>query len=810
MSAGSFKPLLCTAVLTASVLASAVAHAIEAPLGQTGKHYQHHQFKNGVLSIQLSEATVQLSPINAETVEVVYQAKGVKQLPSFAIDENLVKGKHDFQLKDTDNQLVLESAELQIQITKSPFNIGYYKNGERLTQHAGGFFHFNGLRGVRFELDEEEKVLGGGQRVMGMDRRGKRLPLYNKTHWGYSDHSDAMYYSLPAVMSSKQYVIAFDNTAKGHVDIGASTDDILQFEAIAGRNAYLFSAGDDYYDLVNNYTHATGKQPLPPRWALGSFAARFGYRNEAEVRNVVSEYQKQDFPLDGIILDLFWFGKDVQGHMGSLQWDRDAFPTPEKMIQDFADDQVKTFLITEPYIINSSKQWDSAVKAGALAKNPVGGVKEIDMFFGRGGLVDVFDPSAQDWFWQFYQQQFEQGVAGVWGDLGEPEAHPDDTIHAIGSANEVHNAYGHQWAGFLHDKFQAKYPNKRLFLLMRSGFLGSQRYGMLPWTGDVERTWGGLGAQVELSLQMGILGLAYTHSDLGGFARNEVFDPALYIRWLQYGTFQPVYRVHGIESVAPEPIFHDEKTKDIVRKYMKLRYQLLPYNYTLSFENSLNGAPMMRPLFFEEPETPKAIDYKSGYFWGDAFWVEPVVKPNQTSQTVYLPKGMWFDYWTDAVTQGGDSVEHPLQLDTLPVWVKAGSFIPMAPEHNNTQHYTGETVFLHYYHHPSVTQSEGQWYEDDGENSQAMATSQYRHFQLTSASNEQQLTLQMRAAGKGYDTEPSVRNITWVIHHVTQKPSQVWVNQRPVAYQYDEQKQQLTLMSQFNKRAHSLSVTVKN
>lgn len=850
MSADKFMPLLGTVMFTVSLLTGAVAYAgsnnlkgVETPnsppvaavlpahssIHRAGKTYLGHSLTAGNLVITLPNAKLVLRPVNNETVEVVYNREGVKLLPSFALknpnqqeqvaeNSGVTAGPEPmphstglaphFVLKEHENDLTFESSELQVHITKSPFNIAYYKQGKLLTQHAGGFFHFDALRGVRFALQENEKLLGGGQRVLGMDRRGKRLPLYNKTHWGYSDHSDAMYYSLPAVMSSNQYIIAFDNSAKGHLDIGAYDNDVLQFEAVAGRNAYIISVGDGFVDLINNYTDATGKQPLPPRWALGSLAARFGYRNEAEVRNVVAEYQKQDFPLDGIILDLFWFGKDVKGHMGSLQWDREAFPTPKKMIQDFSDDNVKTLLITEPYIINSSKQWQSAVDAEALAKNPAGGVKKLDMFFGQGGLVDVFDPKAQDWFWQFYQRQFEQGVAGVWGDLGEPEAHPDDTIHALGSANEIHNAYGHQWARFLYEKYAEHYPNQRLFLLMRSGFLGSQRYGMLPWTGDVERTWGGLGAQVELSLQMGVLGLAYTHSDLGGFARNEVFDPKLYIRWLQYGTFQPIYRVHGIESVAPEPIFHDKKTKDIVRDYMKLRYQLLPYNYTLSYVNSTQGTPMMRPLFFDEPNTLESIDYKSGYFWGDAFWVEPVTLPNQETQTVYLPKGVWFDYWSGEEKQGGKTFEHALSLEQLPVWVRAGSFVPMAPEHNNTQDYTGKTVNLHYYHHPSVTQSQGQWYEDDGKNRHAITLKNYRHYQLTSASNAEQLTLRMKASGEGYQTEPSVRHITWVIHHVTQKPKQVLVNQRPVEYQYNEQKHQLMLPSQVNQGAHSLSVTV--
>ncbi|MCY7296432.1 glycoside hydrolase family 31 protein [Alteromonas sp. a30] len=787
------------------------------------KTFESYQLENNQLTVLLDEANIQFAPVNSATIEVNYTRADMKSLPSFALAE--APQDRSFTLTEGANTLTFASAELIVEITKSPFSVAYYKtvnkdkagkgkqsntNKKRilLSRHNGGFFHHDALRGVRFALQANEKILGGGQRVMGMDRRGKRLPLNNKTHWSYTDYSDGMYYSLSGIMSSKGYIIAFDNSAKGHMDIGASTSDVLQFEAVAGRNAYLFSVGDDYSDLINNFTDATGKQPLPPRWALGSFASRFGYHNEAEVRNVVTEYQKQDFPLDTVILDLFWFGKDVKGHMGSLQWDTSAFPNPDKMLQDFSSQGIKTLLVTEPYIIQTSKNWENAVAAEALAKNPAGGVKEIDMFFGRGGLVDVFSEKGRDWFWQFYQQQFEQGVAGVWGDLGEPEAHPDDTIHALGSANSVHNAFGHQWASLIHENYQEQYPNKRLFLLMRSGFLGSQRFGMMPWTGDVSRSWGGLGAQVELSLQMGILGLGYTHSDLGGFATHEVFDAELYIRWLQYGVFQPVYRVHGFESVAPEPIFHDEHTKNIVRDYMKLRYRMLPYNYTLAYENSVSGMPMMRPLFFDEAyssnsshhgsessaqKLAQAIDYRTGYFWGDAFWIEPVIAAHQQTQTTFLPEGIWFDFWQEQLFRGGKYVTIPINIQTLPVWVKAGSFVPMIQPINNTEAYDGAQVELHYYHHKSVESAEGQWYEDDGKDAKALVHNQYRLFKLSAKTTPNELMLTVNSISGGYVSEPKQRSITWVVHQISNKPSVVTLNNQPISFTYDEESKQLSV-----------------
>ena len=382
-----------------------------------------------------------------------------------------------------------------------------------------------------------------------------------------------MYYGLPAVVSSDKYMIVFDNSASGWLDIGETEPDTLQFEAVGGRTAYLVIAGDDYPALIRNYTDVTGRQPLPPRWAFGNFASRFGYRSEGELRDVVRRFRRQDIPLDAVVIDIYWFGPDIQGHMGNLDWDREAWPTPEDMIADLDRDGVKTIVVTEPFILSTSKRWQDAVNHGALAKDASGDPFRFDFYFGNTGLVDVFDETARDWFWQHYRMLFDQGIAGTWGDLGEPEVHPAQARHFLSEAgieagaDEVHNAFGHEWTRMVYENQVANYPDVRPMIMMRSGFAGTQRYGVIPWTGDVARSWGGLKPQVELSLSMGLSGLAYTHSDLGGFTHGvppdhfEPLDQELYIRWLQYGVFQPVYRPHAQDGVPPEPVFQDRETR---------------------------------------------------------------------------------------------------------------------------------------------------------------------------------------------------------------------------------------------------------
>jgi oligosaccharide 4-alpha-D-glucosyltransferase len=298
---------------------------------------------------------------------------------------------------------------------------------------------------------------------------------------------------------------------------------------------------------------------------------------------------------------------------------------------------------------------------------------------------------------------------------------------------------------------------------------------MIPWTGDVSRSWDGLKPQVELSLQMGLLGMAYTHSDLGGFAGGEVFDKEMYIRWLQYGVFQPVYRPHAQEQIAPEPVLHDQETKDILREYVKLRYRLFPYNYSLAYQNSTTGMPLMRPLFFENEADTSLIANKDSYLWGDAFLVTPVTAAGATSVSVQLPAGVWLDYWTDKVYQGGKTIQQPTDLTTLPVLVRAGSFVPMVPAVQSLKDYSSRQLELHYYHDPSVTTAKGQMYEDDGVSPDSLKNNQYELLSFSALGQNNHLTLDLNRTGLGYSGMPKQREVTLVVHQFA-KPAQALVN----------------------------------
>jgi oligosaccharide 4-alpha-D-glucosyltransferase len=756
--------------------------------GVRALQYVDHQINQSSLSIRAQDRIIKITPRANGSIEVYHLKNAQKIFPSFATKESLLAVTENVNFKESESQLVVLNGKLKAVVNKNDLSITFYWKTELLTKQ------FSAERGsipsgFSFSLSKDEKVLGGGERVLGMDRRGHRMPLYNRAHYGYTTESNQMYYGLPLVFSSKKYAVLYDNSASGHLDIGKTKSAELVFESVGGRQSYMIFAADNYPELIHRYVTVTGTQPLPPRWAFGNFASRFGYKTEQQVRDVVERFEKEAIPLDSVIIDLYWFGNDIKGFMGNLEWDREAFPEPEKMIRDLKQKGIQTILITEPFILSSSTKWQQAVDAEVLAKDNHGKPKRFDFYFGNTGLIDVFDSNAQKWFGRTYSQLTKQGVAGVWGDLGEPEVHPDDSVHYLSDSkltargDEIHNVYGHQWAKMVYQNLINDQPTKRPFIMMRSGFAGSQRYGMIPWTGDVSRSWDGLKPQVELSLQMGLSGLAYTHSDLGGFAGGDVFDKELYIRWLQYGVFQPVFRPHAQDNIAPEPVFHDTQTKTIIGEYIKLRYRLLPYIYTMAYDNSTKGLPLMRPMFFDDESNLERYDVDHQYYWGDSFLVSPITESKVTTQKIQLPSGVWFDFWNDRPYNGDQTINYPIDLDRLPVLVKAGSFIPMVNTVQTTRDYSSEELTLHYYADPSIKTANGKMYEDDGVSAnsiqnQAFELIRFNAKHTNKITNELMITLQRES--KGYPGMPNRRVINLDIHNWQSQPNRVKFNGKNV------------------------------
>ncbi|MFZ6675686.1 TIM-barrel domain-containing protein [Undibacterium sp. Xuan67W] len=748
--------------------------------------------KASYLEIKTNDGRYLIKPYSDKIMETSFIPNGENFDPASHAVVMVPSGiKHKLTIMP--GKLEYRVAEMHVSINKSPFQISYFYKGKQLLSEKNGYVKKEGTEILDFNLDTSEALYGAGARALGMNRRGHRLPLYNKAHYGYEERSEQMNFAMPLVFSSKMYGLHFDNAPIGYLDLDSKKENVLAYETISGRKTYQVIAGDSWEEIVGNYTNLTGKQPLPPRWTFGNFASRFGYHSEAEARSILDKFEAEQIPVDAIIFDLYWFGKDVKGTLGNLEFDKDNFPDPKKMISDFAGKGVKTILITEPFILTTSGKWSEAVQKNILATDKSGKPFTYDFYFGNTGLIDIFNPPAQNWLWNIYKNLKSEGVAGWWGDLGEPEVHPSALQHKTGSADQMHNIYGHQWAKLIADGYKKEFPGQRPFILMRSGYSGSQHYGMIPWSGDVNRTWGGLRSQPEIALQMGMQGMAYMHSDLGGFVGANL-DDELYTRWLQYGVFQPVFRPHAQEEVASEPVLREQKTKELAKAAIQLRYQLLPYNYTLAFDNNQLGVPFMRPLFYEESANQALFNVADTYFWGNDFLVHPIMKAGEKEASIYFPaKSNWFDFYTDQQFKGGTTQSLPVVNSHIPVFVRAGAFIPMINVIQNTTAYSTKSFNLHYYHDASVTKGSGKLYEDDGETSSAYEKGRYELLEFSSAFSAQQLNLYL-ANRLGRHVDSFDRKVTVCVHNVSSKPSAVKLNQRAIPFVWDAQKKQLNII----------------
>ena len=723
------------------------------------------------LKVEVNDGYYIIKPYSSEIIETTF-------IPN---DEEINGNSHaviaspnvsTFEVLENEKTIAIRTEGIHITITKSPFQISYYYKDKLIISEKEGYVKNDSLETIQFNLTKDEILYGGGARALGMNRRGHRLELYNRAHYGYETHSELMNYTMPIVLSSKQYMLHFDNAPIGFLDLDSKGDNILKYETISGRKTYQVIVGDSWLNMIDNYTDLTGKQPMLPRWALGNFSSRFGYHSQEEVEMTIDKFKEEEIPVDAIILDLYWFGKELKGTMGNLEVFRDSFPDFEGMVERLNNKGVKTITITEPFVLTTSKKWDEAVEKGVLAKDSIGNPATYDFYFGNTGLIDIYKPEGEQWFWNIYKDIANMGVAGMWGDLGEPEVHPDWVQHHTGSANEVHNIYGHDWARLIHEGYERDFPNTRPFILMRAGYSGSQRYGMVPWSGDVNRTWGGLQSQPEIALQMGMQGLGYMHSDLGGFAGDNL-DDELYVRWLQYGVFNPIFRPHAQEDVPSEPVFRSEKAKALAKEAIELRYKLLPYNYNLVYENNQSGKPLMRPLFFEEADTPELYNYSKTYLWGDAILVSPVLEAELKEQDVYFPKdNVWFDFYTDEKIEGGQTKTVQLKENSIPTYVRAGAFMPMSKLHQNTKGYNLNNLSVHYYNDKSVPKSSFKLYNDNGISNNTIETENFEFLQFEKQTNKRWLEFKVsNTIGANYEKQHILFYL--IVHGLSQEPKKV-------------------------------------
>jgi oligosaccharide 4-alpha-D-glucosyltransferase len=656
----------------------------------------------------------------------------------------------------------------------------------------------NEFKKLSVSLTNLEQIYGGGERALPLNRRGYQFNFWNNPWYAYGLGADNLNYSIPYFLSSQGYALFFDNGSKGYADIGKKNANVLEVGFSSGQlNVYIIF-GSTYAQILQNYHKLTGTQPMPPRWAMGNLMSRFGYTSEAQVNEIAGKMKAAKIPFDAIIYDLFWFGDSIKGSLGNLDWvNKKNWPNPVKMIANYKAKNIKTTLITEPFILENTKSHNEAKKYFAT-----NGDKQpyllTQFYFGKGGLLDIFRKDAAQWIWNYhYKKQIANGVAAWWTDLGEPENHPNDMVHNLTDlgisrkvmAKEVHNIYGHYWNKMLFENYAKEYPNYRLFHLNRSGFAGSQRYSIFPWSGDVGRNWSGLQAQLPVMLGMSICGIPYIHADAGGFAGGDK-DPELYIRWLQFASYSPILRPHGTAlgeidpqntDFASEPALIDTNYLDIARTTVYNRYKLLPYTYTLAYRQAKFGEPIVKPLFYNYKKDAKATSIQSQFLLGDNIMIVPVTEKGQATINCYLPSGFWYEKNSNKAYPGQQFYKMDVSNFSFPVFYKEGSFIPnYNTTGENASEIKRENLSVTYI--PTFRPSSYEMYDDDGNSKNAIASNAFELIKFESNGIIEDKTIITIQSNNGiYTGKPLQRNIELLIPTITSKPKSIVINGQLIA-----------------------------
>jgi alpha-glucosidase (family GH31 glycosyl hydrolase) len=678
--------------------------------------YSSHEVTDTGLVVIAGSDTLVFSIYASDVMRVDFLPAGAQGLDSTYAVIRGPSAAVDFDVSNRTTRVELRTSGFTLRIDKFPVRLTYYdtRGVELLAEPASGGLEAPGTsRSARFELPPDLHLYGTGERGIGIDLRGYSFSTYNSQVYGYSGPVATMKINIPLLTTSSGYALYFESPIPANMDLGATDPSVFYYGIDGGELSYFFMIGRDVPAQIERYTWLTGRQPLPPKWALGYLQSKYGYRHRADAEDMIQTMRSKGIPADAIILDLYWFW-----NMGDLEWNNSAFPDPAGMISDFLADGFKTIVITEPYFTYYSDNYPFLMGAGSdyVGQTGSGNPYVLNNWWSCGCdalLFDISNPDAQAWLWAEYEDFMATGVAGLWTDLGEPESHPWDMEHHIGATPRVHNIYNLLWAKTLFEGFASYRPNDRMVNLTRSGYAGIQRYGVLTWSGDVSRSFGGLAVQLPIMLNMSLSGMGYHSSDLGGFTGWA--SPELYSRWIQFGAFNPVMRPHGVDNQSTEPWGYGSEAEAIARYYISLRYMLLPYIYSLARETYETGMPMVRPLFFHDPGDPLLANHSDAYLFGPYFLVAPVVVDGQREKNVYLPKGIWIHYWTDSLHTGGTTVLTDAPLGQLPVFVRVGAIIPMQQVMDYVGAEPADSLFLDIFPTFSDVPDTFYLYEDDGE-----------------------------------------------------------------------------------------------
>ena len=651
-----------------------------APLGVVSVKKDSH----GV-TLKMSAGVLRLEVFSPRVVRVEYGLQDrLPDAKSFAVTGAPEKTK--WKVEEAADEIILRTDELQARVNRASGAVAFFdKSGKPILaeQPEGGKSlspnHVGGIDTLRgrdeFTLAPDEAIYGLGQHSGGvMNYRGTRVRLQQR---------NPTESAVPVSISSRGYGILWDNPAVTDVDVGKANSEVVSWESEAADAIdYYFMYGPALDDVIASYRQLTGSVPMFGRWAWGFWQCKERYQSQQELLDVAGWYRTNHVPLDGIIQDWQYWSPHP---WGSHQFDTNRYPDPVGLMRELHAENVHAIISVWPKFDVGSPNANELSASGALYQETIPYVFPK----GKGQWYDPFSPVARKIYWrEISRELFADGFDGWWLDASEPELSGKwgeyrNFKTAAGPGAKVFNAYPLMHTTAVYDGQRKETAKKRAFILTRSAYAGQQRNAAVTWSGDIHGTWAVFQKQIPAGLNFSISGIPYWNTDTGGFFCDSPTNPAyaeLFTRWFQFSAFCPMFRVHGSQR-AKEIWRFDEATQKVLIAYDELRYHLIPYIYSVSWRVTSDGYTMMRPLVMDFPSDTNVLNITDEYLFGPSLLASPVTKAGATTRSVYLPAGgKWFDFWTGKTLSGGQTIDAAAPIETMPLFVRAGSIVPVGPQ----------------------------------------------------------------------------------------------------------------------------------
>jgi len=694
---------------------------------------------------------------------------------SYAIDKSHTHGYNFLEVTEEADYYKIQTSKVICKIQKIDMRVSIFDlSGSVLLEDELGFhweesYEYGGnIVKMSKASKEGECFYGLGDKATQMNLKGKRLENFATDQYAFQKDQEPLYKVVPfyiGLQNKQAYGIFFDNTFRTFFDFCHERRNVTSFWSEGGEMNYYFIYGPQMEDVVTSYTDLTGKPELPPLWALGYHQCKWSYYPESNVKEVTAKFRELKIPCDAIYLDI-----DYMEGFRCFTWNKEYFPDPKRMVAELAEDGFKTVVIIDPGIKIDKEYsvYQEALEKDYFCKRADGPYMKGKVWPGECNFPDYTNPEVREWWAGLFKELISDiGVKGVWNDMNEPavmevpnKTFPMDVRHDYDgnpcSHRKAHNIYGTQMArATYHGVKRFAYP-KRPFIITRSAYAGAQRYSS-SWTGDNVATWEHLWiANVQVQ-RMSISGMGFTGSDIGGFAEQPSGE--LYTRWIQLGVFHPFCRTHSSgDHGDQEPWAFDEEVIDITRKFVNLRYQLLPYLYTMFWQYIEQGIPMLKPLVYYDQSDIQTHYRNDEFVFGNQILVCPILEPNAIGRRMYIPRGQWYNYWTNSLVTGGKEIWVDTNYDEIPVFVKAGAIIPKYP----VQQYVGELEFdeltLDLYYKEGKEKSV---VYEDAQDGYDYKKGRYSFLTFRVTGKEKELNVQLHKEGK-YDTNYSKYKINLI------------------------------------------------